>query len=208
MSGLSFFSNTVRLLLFKRTWKKANKHNYTSPANVFEKSAVEVGEQTYGLLNVHGFDATRRLKIGNYCSIANEVTFLLNADHPTDSISTYPFKVKTAHIQRFEEVSKGNITVHDDVWIGYRSTILSGVEIGQGAVVAAGAVVTKNVPPYAIVGGVPAKVISFRFTNSVIQRLLQVDYSRLDAQTVSNHINELYEPVNEQTDFSWLPKKR
>lgn len=74
---------------------------------------------------------------------------------------------------------KGNIDVEDDVWIGLNATICAGVHIGQGAVIAAGAVVTDNVPPYAIVGGVPAKIIKYRFTKELIQELLQIRRARL-----------------------------
>ena len=100
--------------------------------------------------------------IGNYISIAQNVHFLLDVEHFANHISTYPFKVKLLHSQKSESFSKGDIIIDDDVWIGYGATILSGVRIGQGAVVATGAVVTSDVPPYAIVGGVPAKVIKYR----------------------------------------------
>lgn len=92
-------------------------------------------------------------------------------------------------------ISKDNITVGDDVWIGYRSTILSGVQIGQGAIVAAGSVVTKDVPPYAIVGGVPAKVIKYRFPQEVIDKLVKADYSRLTSEKISKNLNEMYLPL-------------
>lgn len=84
-------------------------------------------------------------------------------------VSTYPFKRKLFHGGE-EAVSKGDIIVGDDVWVGYGATILSGVHIGQGAVIAAGAVVNKDVPPYAIVGGIPAKVIKYRFSESVCKK--------------------------------------
>ena len=84
-----------------------------------------------------------------------------------------------------------NIVIDDDVWIGYGATIMSGVHIGQGAVVAAGAVVTKNVPPYAIVGGVPAKLIKYRFSSNMIEELLKIDYSKLPEEMIKGHIDEL-----------------
>ena len=98
--------------------------------------------------------------------------------------------------------------VDNDVWIGYGATILSGVHIGQGAVIAAGAVVTKDVPPYAIVGGVPAKVIKYRFEESTIKDLLMIDYTKLTKEMIEQHVNNLYEPLTELAQLDWLPKKK
>lgn len=111
-------------------------------------------------------------------------------------------------VGKLEAVSKGDITIEDDVWIGYGATILSGVKIGQGAVIAAGAVVTRDVPPYAIAGGVPAKVIKWRFPQAIIDKLVKIDFSKLDEKMVRKHIDELYEKVDENTDLSWLPKNQ
>ncbi|MGN9105593.1 DapH/DapD/GlmU-related protein [Oliverpabstia intestinalis] len=99
-----------------------------------------------------------------------------------------------------ESFAKGDIRVDDDVWIGYGASIMSGVHIGQGAVVAAGAVVTKDVPPYAIVGGVPAKVIKYRFEPEMIEELLKVDYSELTKEDIEKHIDDLYR-VCQETQF-------
>lgn len=103
--------------------------------------------------------------------------------------------------------SKGDIIVDDDVWIGYGATIMSGVHIGQGAVVAAGAVVTKDVPPYAIVGGVPAKVIKYRFEPEMIEELLKVDYSKLTKEDIEKHIDDLYKKLKDPSQLDWMPKK-
>ena len=119
---------------------------------------VSVGRYTYGGIRVINYNKKEYLKIGSFCSIAQEVTFILNADHRVDTLSTFPFKVKVLG-ENLEGFSKGDIIVDDDVWIGYRATVMSGVHIGQGAVVAAGAVVTKDVPENTIVGGIPTKVI-------------------------------------------------
>ena len=120
-----------------------------------------------------------------------------------DNISSYPYKVKVLGEQQ-EGISKGSIFVRDDVWIGFRATILSGVEIGQGAVIAAGSVVTADVPPYAIVGGTPAKIIKYRFTPNIIRKLNQIDYSRLDEDTIKQNIECFYSSVSDDTIDQYL----
>ena len=106
-----------------------------------------------------------------------------------------------------EGKSKGNIYVDDDVWIGYGAIILSGVHIGQGAVIAAGAVVTVDIPPYAIVGGVPAKVLKYRFESDMIEELLKIDYSKLDKEMIEEHIDDLYIELKNPKQLDWLPKR-
>lgn len=206
MSIQSFFTRKLSFLKFKKAWRRANPHNSTYPKSLFPLEQVSVGKRTYGCLDVQLDNNTNRLQIGNYCSIANEVRFLVCADHPMNCISTFPFRVHCLG-QATEAISKGDIIIDDDVWIGYRSTILSGVHIGQGAVVAAGSVVAHDVPPYAVVGGVPAKVIKYRFPQEIIDELLWVDLSQLDDQTIRNHKTDLYTPLTSPEQLDWLPKK-
>ena len=186
----------IRLYFFRKKWRKKNSHNTTIELNEFFADSVTVGKYTYGGLRVINYNENERLRIGSYCSIAQEVTFILNADHRTDTISTFPFKVKVLG-ESLEGTSKGDIIVADDVWIGYRATILSGVHIGQGAVIAAGAVVTKDVPPYAIVGGVPARVIKYRFPEEMVGELMRIDYSKLTEEMVREHIEDLYSALKD-----------
>lgn len=205
---MSKFTNFIKLLFFIRKWKKINTHNKTYPGTIFNISIASVGLGTYGQLNVKKYgNSLSSLAIGDFCSIADETYFILDGGHNLNTISTYPFKQDVLGIQG-ESLSKGDITVDDDVWIGYRSTILSGVHIGQGAVVAAGAVVTKDVPPYAIVGGVPAKVIKYRFEPEIIEELLKVDYSKLTKEEIEKYIDELYVDLKDKNQLKWLPKKR
>lgn len=195
-----------RFWRFRRKWKALNRHNETYPVCHFDERLVSVGRKTYGPLFVSACNPDFRLTIGNFCSIAPNVAFILSSDHPLENISTFPFRVKYG-FSDYEAISKGDITVDDDVWIACGATILSGVHIGQGAVVAAGSVVTKDVPPYAIVGGVPAKVMRYRFPPEMIEQLLKVDYGKLGDDMVREHIDELYQPLGNAEQLAWMPKK-
>lgn len=200
------FKWAVNKRLAKIRWRKKNRHNLTQAKTYFDIDAVTVGKATYGMLNVLTSGINAHLTIGNYCSIADNVTFILSAEHPLNTISTYPFKAKMMS-QGPEALSKGDITVADDVRICNNSLIMSGVNIGQGAVVAAGSVVTRDVPPYAIVGGVPAKIIKYRFSPELIEELLKVDFNRVDKELVREHIEDLYLPLKSAEQIQWLPTK-
>ncbi len=97
--------------------------------------------------------------------------------------------------------------VDDDVWIGYGATILSGVHIGQGAIVGANALVTKDIPPYAIAGGTPAKLIKYRFEERIINELLKVDFDSLTDDMIIDNIDDLYKEMTDISQISWMPKK-
>lgn len=191
---ISILINKIKQIKHKKQWRKRNCHNTTIAATLFDFDSVIVGKNTYGALYVLNYGEKEKLQIGSYCSIGPDVMFILNADHPTKNLSTFPFRVKCLNQYR-EGTSKGDIIVEDDVWIGYRSTIMSGVHIGQGAIIAAGSVVTKDVEPYAIVGGVPAKVIKYRFSDEIIEKLLKIDFSLLDYELVKKNIDYLYEEL-------------
>lgn len=196
-----------------KEWRRKNPNNSTVCVNQFDFNNVIVGDYTYGELTVLNFGKNEHLYIGFFCSIASGVVFSLNADHPTNRASTFPFKSKVLGMSMNEAGSKGDIIVDDDVWIGQNAIILSGVHIGQGSVIAAGAVVTKDVPPYAIVGGVPAKIIKYRFSPDVIDVLLTIDYSKLTSILIQQHVDDLYSSLDSlnveevQNRIKWMPKK-
>lgn len=124
-----------------------------------------------------------KLVIGKFCSVASGVKFLFNAaNHAMKSLSTYPFPLFWDEwgLDPFRVTeawdNKGDIIIGNDVWIGYEAVILAGVHIGDGAVIGARAVVTKDVAPYSVVGGVPAKEIRKRFSPDVISKLLEIKW--------------------------------
>lgn len=202
----------IKLWLMRQRWRQNGSRMI--PMNLFPGELVSAGRESYGELNIVSFNNKSRLSIGNYVSVAQHVTFLLDVEHRTDTLSTFPFRTKLVTPEVAEAASKGDIVVGDDAWIGYGATILSGVHIGQGAVVAAGAVVTHDVPPYALVGGVPAKVIRFRFSEEIISFLLTLDYGLLTETMIRAHVEELYRPLETMSLeeiralYAWFPKKR
>ena len=198
----------IQLNKFRRDWRKQNNNNFSVPNNIFPPYCVRVGSYTYGDLNIITFSDKSFLSIGNFVSIAGNVFFLLDTEHCFEHISTYPFAVKISHTCDSESFSKGDIIIDDDVWIGYRAIIMSGVHIGQGAVIASGAVVTKDVPPYAIVGGVPARLIKYRFPSNMIEELLKIDYGKLSPKMIKEHIDELYTELNDVKQLAWMPKRK
>ena len=152
-----------------------------------------------------------RLIIGKFCSIACGAKFLFNsANHTLKSLSNYTFPLF------FEEWglnkknvtsawdNKGDIIIGNDVWIGYEAVIMAGVHIGDGAVIAARAVVTKDVPAYAIVGGTPAKIIKYRFEEKIVDYLKQIDYEKLDIEFIKKYEEEMYKPVKSIEQIRWL----
>jgi virginiamycin A acetyltransferase len=143
----------------------------------------------------------KHVKIGNFCSIGEHVLFL-NHQHNTHAFSTFPFHERLAMHNinippMYEEsIDSGGIHIAHDVWIGARSTIMGGVNIGTGAIIGAGSIVTKDVPPYTIVAGVPAKELRPRFSDASISALLNSQWwtwSLEDIQSKQRELAKMYE---------------
>ena len=188
----------TRLSIAKLKWRRRNSGNGTyldTHAVGFDN--ISVGDWSYGPLRSVTSSPNPSLRIGSFCSIAEGVSFITCDEHPLDHFSSFPFRVRMLGESMPEAIDKGGIIVEDDVWIGYGETVLDGVKIGRGAVVAAGAVVAKDVEPYTIVGGVPAKPIKKRFGQGVIEGLLELDYTKVDKSFVVVHLEQLYRPLDE-----------
>lgn len=159
-------------------------------------SSCQIKNFTY----IGQFSRFSNTNVGLYCSIGEEVLSGL-ASHPTHFASTYPgFYNKSASGAVFfgssiDYLDNLSVCIGDDVWIGTRSIILGGINIGTGAVIAAGSVVTKDVPPYAIVAGIPARIIKYRFDDEMIKNLLASEWWKKDSLVIkkaSKYINDPY----------------
>lgn len=171
--------------------------------NIVKNPNIIVGDYTYydDFENPENFERNvlyhfdfegDRLIIGKFCSIASDVKFIMNGgNHRTDWFTNYPFPVfgnGWEHAMPDSWPNKGDTIIGNDVWIGYGAMLMPGVQVGDGAIIATGAVVTRNVEPYAIVGGNPAALIRKRFDDAVIQELLQICWWDWDIQKITRHL--------------------
>jgi len=144
---------------------------------------------TYGFENLRFYytDSGSQFTVGSFCSFAENINIYLGGNHRHDWVTTFPFGHRDTNIfNKFNgeghPTTKGDINIGNDVWIGSNTTIMSGVTIGDGAIVANNSHVVKNVDPYSIVGGNPAKLIKHRFTKEQIEKLLEIKWWNWDDQ--------------------------
>lgn len=178
------------------------------------KSRVSIGPFTYGFkhMRVLQWGEEANLQIGSFCSIANGVTIFLGGNHRTDWITTFPFgHIFTSQLGgegiEGHPGTLGDVVIGNDVWIGSGSTIMSGVRIGDGAVIAANSHVVTNVAPYAIVGGNPAKHIKFRFDPEICHLLLALRWWDLPVKLIEKIAPELCAAPSKTAILSLLEQK-
>ncbi|NHN28123.1 CatB-related O-acetyltransferase [Flavobacterium jejuense] len=175
--------------------------------NIIKNPNIIVGDFTYydDFEDVSNFEKNvkyhfdfigDKLIIGKFCMIASDATFIMNGgNHLTEATTAYPFAIFGGVWQHAMEgksyPSKGDTVIGNDVWIGHDATIMPGVHIGDGAIIATKAVVTKDVEPYTIVGGNPAKPIRKRFSEATISKLLQLKWWDWDIEKITKNVEKL-----------------
>jgi len=175
--------------------------------NIITNPNIIVGDYTYydDFEDVHNFEKNvkyhfdfigDKLIIGKFCMIASGVTFIMNgANHLTNAISTYPFAIFGHGWENAMEgktyPAKGDTIIGNDVWIGHNVTIMPGIKVGDGAIIATNATVTKDVAPYAIVGGNPAAEIKKRFAEEDIEKLLAIKWWDWEIDRISRNVGNL-----------------
>jgi virginiamycin A acetyltransferase len=175
--------------------------------NIVKNPNIIVGDYTYydDFEDVNNFEKNvkyhfdfigDKLKIGKFCMIASDVKFIMNgANHLTNAVSSYPFAIFGGEwlnaMDGKNYPSKGDTIIGNDVWIGYNTTIMAGVTIGDGAIIAANSIVAKNVAPYTIVGGNPAKEIRKRFSDEEIKALLEIKWWNWEFQKITKKVKYL-----------------
>jgi acetyltransferase-like isoleucine patch superfamily enzyme len=165
---------------------------------------VAIGAHTYfdGPVQVKHWMPGERLVIGAYCSVADGVTFLTGGGHRTNTVTQFPLDWVLGSdrmISRTYQTTRDTV-VGNDVWIGTHAMIMGGVRVGDGAIVAAGAVVFSDVPPYAIVAGNPARVVKYRFASETVQRLLRIAWWSWPEALVRERLEWFYRPIREFCD--------
>jgi acetyltransferase-like isoleucine patch superfamily enzyme len=193
----------------KKSWLRrlAGKFRMKKKSTFFTKDALagrgyKIGDFSYGAPTVFHWGEPVQLEIGRFCSIAQEVNIFLGGNHRIDWVTTYPFSAINytfpdwKHLQG-HPVSKGDIIIGNDVWIGYGASIMSGVKIGDGAVIGAKAVVSRDVKPYEIVAGNPAVAIKKRFSDDIIEKLLELQWWNLSQEEINEIVPVLMsDPVS------------
>lgn len=157
-----------------------------------KKYITSWGEGTYGIVSIICFDQVSRISVGSYCSIASDVTFLIGANHRKGLVTTFPMDRIDNSKTTKDSNERGDITIGNDVWIGYGATIIGEVKVGDGAIIGARSLVVDDVPPYAVVGGVPARVIKYRFEKNIIEKFLEIKWWNWGIEKIKNNFNDIY----------------
>ncbi len=185
----------ISLALERSSRLQALVHEITTRAEApAPKGSVKFGKHTFGSPIILSWRTDERLDVGKYCMFAPGSIILLGGEHPTSHVTCYPLRVRLlrSKIVNEDSTSKGDVIIGNDVWIGADAIVLSGIRIGDGAIIGAGAVVTHDVPPYAIAAGNPARIIRLRFPEEQIQKLLQIAWWNWKENKIKTNIDYLY----------------
>jgi acetyltransferase-like isoleucine patch superfamily enzyme len=187
------FGKIYRSFFFK---KEENKFSYFTRTLLANRNDCIIGDYTYGNPEILEWNDGKKLCIGKYCSIAEGVKIFLGGNHRVDWLTTYPFNIINDNFQNAKDIkghpaSKGDVIIGNDVWIGYGAVILSGVTIGDGSVIGAFTVVSKNVDPYSIVVGNPMKEVKKRFSADVIDKLLALKWWDWEINKINDNVKIL-----------------
>jgi acetyltransferase-like isoleucine patch superfamily enzyme len=175
----------------------------------FPKCIVKIGKNTSSVPYIVSAENTDCVTIGNYCSIGHGTTIITHQGHipPKEfrdyRVSTYPLAIVRKHgfLPRYWIRDRKNfVTIGNDVWTGINAIIMPGVTVGDGAIIGAGSLVTHDVPPYAVVAGVPAKLLNFRYTNDQIQKLLKIAWWNWSEKNIVANMDYFYGKVDEFID--------
>jgi virginiamycin A acetyltransferase len=201
-----------------------NYKNLVFLKNIVTHPNIMVGDYTYydDLVDPCNFEKNvlyhfdfigDKLIIGKFCAIASNVKFIMNgANHEVLPLSTYPFAIfgkGWEHINEGKEVGKkyphkGDTEIGNDVWIGYGATIMPGIRVGNGCIIASQSVVTKDVPDYAIVGGNPAQVIRMRYDEATIEKLLKIAWWNWSSAHITAHLKIINSVDINALEEAWL----
>jgi acetyltransferase-like isoleucine patch superfamily enzyme len=163
---------------------------------------MSYGDYTYGRCNVLDWGDPYTLNVGKFCSLAANITVYTSGNHRSNWVTTYPFGHHLTDIfhRKLGEsacVSNGNVNIGNDVWIGNNVTIMSGITVGDGSIIAANSHVVKNIEPYSIVGGNPARLIRYRFSHEQISKLLEIQWWNWSVEKINQNMSLL---CNENID--------
>lgn len=180
--------------------------------NLKQRGILEVGKYSYydsASFDIRYFDEGNRVKIGNFTSIAAGVTIVMGGYHRINTISQYPFgKTWPSQIKidgKFNSYAKGDVIIGSDCYIASNCMIMSGVTIGDGAVICAGSVVTKDVEPYSINGGTPSKLIRYRFSSEIIDKLMKIKWRDFDDSVITEIVKmDLFDSDDFEKFFNFV----
>ncbi len=194
------YNKLISMLPFETTTMLAVQDRITRE-NPYSSNRIELGCFTYGMPDVGAWGKKNKVIFGKFCCIAGNVSVMINQDHHGEWNSAYPFNHWLPAYSNISGVidAKGDTIVGNDVWVGTACRIMSGVHIGDGAVIGANALVTKDVPPYAVVGGVAAKILKYRFSQDKINKLLKMKWWDWRYRDIYNAV-----PLLQSTDIEGL----